>query len=101
MKRLARGPGGTAEHPPEAGLPDGLHQRAENAPRLLMQIFRQVMDGRAYFVMDGMALPVGRTAQGDEDELMPCSFEAQQFLRNERFRKAWITLQHDGDLRFR
>lgn len=56
-----------------------------------MQIFRQVMDGRAYFVMDGMAFPVGRTAQGDEDELMPCSFEAQQFLRDKRFRKAWIT----------
>ncbi|MGZ2442697.1 hypothetical protein ACVI55_005197 [Sinorhizobium medicae] len=59
------------------------------------------MDGRSNFIMDGVALPIGRAAQGDENEFMPRSFKAQQFLCDERFRKARITLQHDGDLRFR
>ncbi len=84
----------------EAGLPAARPQRFQHAQRFLMQIFRQVGDGRANFVMHRMALLVGRAAHGDEVEVETCSFQSQQFLCDECFGEARIAFQQHHDFLF-
>lgn len=62
-----------------------------------MQIFRQVCDGCADFVMNGMTLFVCRPAHGHEFEFQSGLFKSQKFLGNESLGQARIALEEHHD----
>ena len=82
-----RVPGKTSGHAPCA--PD--------AHRLVMQVLGQVEDRRAYRRVDRMGLPVRGVAQREQRQGDPARLEGVQFLRNEGFRQARITLEDHCD----
>ena len=74
-------------------------EQARAAPaRLLVQIFREIVNRRLDLVVHRMALGVGRPSQRHDDEFEPGLLQAEQFLRDEGLRQARIALQDDDDL---
>ena len=87
-----------AERAPEAGAgKTGQQGRAATRARLFVQIFREIEDRRPDLVMDRMPLLVGRPSQRHQRQLEPGLLEPEQFLRDERLRKARIALEDDDD----
>jgi hypothetical protein len=70
-----------------------------DAPRLVMEVFREVMHRRPDFPVDGMDMRIGRSPQGDEADVEAPLFERVHFLRDEGFGKAGIALEDEGDCR--
>lgn len=62
-----------------------------------MQILRQVGDGRADLIMNGMAFLVRWPAHGHEFELQPGLFKPQQFLGDKSLGQARIALEEHHD----
>ena len=80
-----------------ARQPAGNAPGAENAARLLMQIFRQVEDLCLDLAMDRVEVLVRGMAQRDDFELEAVTLQFAQFLRDEGLRQARIALENDAD----
>ncbi len=70
---------------------------APDPARLAVEIFRQIEHSGADPAMDRMNCMVGRPAQRDDQDLEPALLQAENFLRDEGFRKARVALQNKGD----
>lgn len=94
MRQIAEKP---AERLGEARLFAAGPQRLQHADRLLMQIFRQVGDGRADLIMNGVAFFIRRPAHGHQFQREPGLFEPQKFLGDESLGQARIALEEHHD----
>ena len=68
-----------------------------HAPRLVLEVFRQIEDARPDLAMDRMAGAVGRMAQRDDVDVEAALFEREDLLRDESLREARIAFEDKGD----
>ncbi len=78
-----------------AGHPAGAPPAPEDAPRLVVEILRQIGNGRGYFAMHRVHLAVGRVAHREQMQFEARPLEAQKLLGDEGLRQARIALEDD------
>ena len=79
------------------GLAHGEEHAAQHPHGFLVEIFRQVGHRSLDLPVHGMNGALGRMTQRPDFEIDPACFEREDFLRDESFRQARITLDDDSD----
>ncbi len=71
----------------------------KDPPGFLVQVFRQVGDGRPDFLVNGVDGRVGGVAEREQPDVEPQTFQAQDLLGDEGLRQSRIALENEGDTR--
>ena len=70
---------------------------APHAPRLLMEVFRKIVDWGADLAMNGMGVRIARAPQSDETNVEAALLERAHFLGDKGLGKARIAFEDEGD----